>query len=174
MDDGHTMLFVTSANNRSMDMQFADSENTLEPGSILPNTTDWLGRFRYSQNRENDYMIDRQRQRAMESYTGIPARSPFAEDQAVTESMGPVLDRTIEHLGVSDTMIIRVRRRLLEAAQELAEKGVTPPAVDDPEAFGVRAGTVVLPENVDWMEGIKKLLPAFVDHPELADSAPSF
>jgi len=35
-------------------------------------------------------------------------------------------------------MIIRVRRRLIDAAKALAEHGVTPPTVDNPE-FTVRA-----------------------------------
>jgi hypothetical protein len=91
----------------------------------------------------------------------------LAEDQAVTESMGPILDRTIEHLGTSDSMVIRTRNRLLEAALSLAKSGSTAPGVDAPEVFGVRSGAVILPADVDWLEGIKDLLPPFVEHPEL-------
>jgi phthalate 4,5-dioxygenase oxygenase subunit len=45
------------------------------PGSwlgfdFLPNTTDWYGRRRLTQNPSNDRMIDREAQKT-ESYTGI-------------------------------------------------------------------------------------------------------
>ena len=41
----------------------------------------------------------------------------------MTESMGPVLDRTVEHLGTSDAMIIRNRNRLISATLAFREKG---------------------------------------------------
>jgi len=165
MDDSHTLLFVTSAAHRNMDITVGGDEDT--PNATLANTTDWYGRFRYTQTAENDYLIDRDRQRGMQTYTGIPGGTPLPEDQAVTESMGTTLNRSIEHLGTSDVMVARVRVRLLEAARALAELGTPPPAVDSPEAYRVRAGAVVLPEDVDWLEGIKDLLPAYVDHPEI-------
>ena len=57
---------------------------------FLPDTTDWLGRFRLAQNKDNDYLIDREAQRTS-SYTGIAGI--HQQDQAVTESMGPIFDR---------------------------------------------------------------------------------
>ena len=48
--------------------------------------------------------------------------------------MGPIMDRTKEHLGTADATIIRVRRRMLEAARALRERGVTPPGVESPRA----------------------------------------
>ena len=54
------------------------------------------------------------------------------QDQAVTESMGPIDDRTQEHLATSDLMVIRTRRRLLDAAKALRDEGQTPPGVDVP------------------------------------------
>jgi phthalate 4,5-dioxygenase len=36
----------------------------------LPNTTDWYGRWRLTQNPSNDWMIDRAAQKS-ESFTGI-------------------------------------------------------------------------------------------------------
>ena len=110
---------------------------------------------------------DRPRQAApVESYTGMP--SVTLEDQAVTESMGAIYDRTQEHLGTSDTMIIRTRRRLIDAAKALRDNGVLPPGVDDPKAYAVRSGGVMLPKGVDWLEGSAELRRGFVDHPELS------
>jgi hypothetical protein len=64
---------------------------------MLPNTTDWLGRDRLPQNAANDYLIDREKQRRRDDYTRIPGI--HQQDQAVTESMGPIYDRCQEHLG---------------------------------------------------------------------------
>jgi hypothetical protein len=132
---------------------------------FLPTTTDWFGRFRTAANSSNDFMMDRQAQRDMVKYVGVA--NVMAEDHAVQASMGPILDRTIEHLGTSDMMIVRVRRRLLEAAQAWLENKVPPPALDNPEVYAIRCGGTYLPDGADWLEDIKEFTKAFVDHPEL-------
>jgi len=78
-----------------------------------------------------------------------------------------VLDRSNEHLGTADTMVIRTRRRLLEAARALAEHGTPPPGANDPTVYRTRSGSVFLPEGADWIEATRDLRAAFVDHPEL-------
>jgi hypothetical protein len=81
--------------------------------------------------------------------------------------MGTIYDRTQEHLGSSDAMVIRVRRRLIAAARALAESGATPPGVDQPDVYRQRSGGVILDEDADWVEATKDLRQAYVDHPEL-------
>ncbi len=81
--------------------------------------------------------------------------------------MGAIYDRSKEHLGTSDAMVIRVRRRLLEAARQLKEASVTPPGVDHPEVYRVRSGGTFLPKGADWLEATKNLRAGFVEHPEL-------
>ena len=138
---------------------------------MQPNTTNWLGRFRLTANASNDYMIDREKQRrnsAMDDFTGI--QGIHLQDQAITESEGPLYDRSSEHLASSDMMIIRVRRRLMMAAHALAEQGLTPPGVDDPEVFGARAGGVFLPRQAEWLAATEDLRRGFVKHPELDSS----
>ena len=110
----------------------------------------WLGRWRLTQNASNDYGIDRESQRSGVNYTGIPGI--FQQDQAVTESMGNVYDRSHEHLGTSDAMIIRTRRRVINAAKALRESNVSPPGVDNPEVYHTRSGSVILPRSVSWLE----------------------
>ena len=90
------------------------------------------------------------------------------QDQAVTESMGPIYDRTEEHLGSSDQMVIRTRKRLIDAARALRERGLVPPGVDRPEIYGVRSGGVVLPRGADWLAATQELRKARVDHPGLS------
>jgi hypothetical protein len=130
----------------------------------LPNTTDWLGRWRLANNTTNDHGIDRQVQR-MQSYTGIDGI--HLQDQAITESMGAIVDRSIEHLGTSDAMIIRTRRCLIRAAQALRQTGTPPPAVDAPELYRQRSGGVILPGTADWLEATQELRKAFVDNAAL-------
>jgi len=72
---------------------------------------------------------------------------------AVTETMGPIYDRSHEHLGTSDSMIIRTRRRWLAVARAFAEQGVLPPNVDNPAAYRLRSGEVVLHRSQDWWDG---------------------
>ena len=79
------------------------------------------------------------------------------------ESMGPIYDRTREHLGASDTAIIQVRRRWLRAARALREQGVTPAGVESAASYRVRSAGVVLPRDADWVAGAQDWLNA---HPE--------
>jgi phenylpropionate dioxygenase-like ring-hydroxylating dioxygenase large terminal subunit len=129
---------------------------------LRPDSTDWYGRFRFEADARNDFQINRDKQRSGTSYTGIPSVS--LEDHAVTESMGPIYDRTSEHLGSSDAMIIRSRRRLMSAAIALRERRVVPPGVDQPEAYRLRSGGVVLPDGADWTVATQPLQQAFVEH----------
>jgi phthalate 4,5-dioxygenase oxygenase subunit len=134
--------------------QAPGSGPTTGRGSTLPNTTHWYGRFHIEQNAANDYMIDREAQRNMESYSGI--HGVRQQDMAVTESMGPIYTRHREHLGTTDTMIIRTRRRVLNAAKAFRDTGIAPPGVENPEIYHQRSGDLVLPRNVDWWDGTKE------------------
>jgi len=152
MDDAHTMVFNLAWTRRSPPLRtFKDGRNV--PGlefrhDFLPNTNDWFGRWRLAVNRGNDHMIDRSVQRA-DSFSGIPTIT--AQDVAVVESMGDIVDRSMEHLAASDRMIVLTRQRLLKAATALAEKGIMPPGVDDPEiVLRARSGAYVASESVDW------------------------
>jgi phthalate 4,5-dioxygenase oxygenase subunit len=64
-------------------------------------------------------------------------------------------------------MVIRVRRRLMDAARTLAERGVTPPGVESAEVYRIRAGGVLLPQDANWLEATAELRKAFVEHPRL-------
>jgi hypothetical protein len=170
MDDEHMMFYSLGTQASRLQAANVNANRRMttrnRPGeSLLPNTTDWYGRFRLEANAGNDYKIDRDRQRRREDYTGIPGI--HTQDQAITESMGQIYDRSRERLGSSDVMVIRVRRRLMEAARALAERGLTPPGVDTPEVYRVRSGGVFLPQGADWLAATAELRKAFVEHPEL-------
>jgi len=104
--------------------------------------------FRPVRNRENDYLIDRQVQRT-ESYTGI--KGIRDQDHAVQEGMGPIVDRTAEHLGSADTAVIQVRRLLLSLVADV-QAGREPYAAQHPEAYRVRSGDGMLPRDASFEE----------------------
>ncbi|MGH7092294.1 MAG: hypothetical protein ACREFB_02010, partial [Stellaceae bacterium] len=153
MDDHHTM-FVSLTWKRHPPSLGPDKSGNMMPGfsrvfEYLPNTTDWHGRWRLARNPANDWLIDREAQARGGNYTGI--NGIHAQDQAVTESMGPITDHLSEHLGPSDMMIMRTRRRLLQVARALAKDGTVPPGVDDPERmYAVRSGDFVAQGGLDW------------------------
>ncbi len=169
LDDGHTMYYYLWWKRGSASM--ARPRPQLKGGkpmggarpspTFIPNTTDWFGRWRIAPNEANDWLIDREAQRAGAIYTGI--ENIHTQDQAVTESMGPVTDHAFENLGPSDLMIARTRRRLLTAARALREKGAPPPGIADPEVYrGARSGFFISSESIPWQEIYAKALAAAV------------
>jgi phenylpropionate dioxygenase-like ring-hydroxylating dioxygenase large terminal subunit len=119
----------------------------------LPNTSDWRGRWQLAANASNDYEMDRQLQRT-KNYTGIA--TVHNQDQAMTESMGSIVDRTQEHTGPADGTIINARKSLINAAQDLTERGVVPVTVSRPELYELRSGRIVLPRDTDWIEATEE------------------
>jgi phenylpropionate dioxygenase-like ring-hydroxylating dioxygenase large terminal subunit len=115
------------------------------------------GSFRPVANKDNDYLMDREAQRAGTTYSGVEG---FAmQDQSLQESMGPIIDRTKETLVATDSGIIMCRQRLLRAAKALADEGITPPGVDLAHQR-VRSAAVVLPQDQPYKDGAREALMA--------------
>jgi phenylpropionate dioxygenase-like ring-hydroxylating dioxygenase large terminal subunit len=159
LDDGHTMFFFlwwkpgVSAMSKPQPV-YRDGQpigGTGRGNALLPNTTDWLGRFRMEANPGNDWQIDRAAQQDNRIYSGI--EGVHLQDQAITESMGPITDHGFEHLAPSDHMFARTRRRLLNASRALRDKAVPPPGADDASVFGgVRSGFFVSDDTAPWQD----------------------
>lgn len=96
-----------------------------------------------------NYGIDREEQR-LRSTTGI--KGIGMQDTAVQESMGPLVDRSLENLGSGDAAIVRFRRMMLSLADEL-EKTDAVSITQNPHIYKVRSAGVVLPHDVDFLEG---------------------
>jgi hypothetical protein len=108
--------------------------------------------------------MDRDKQRRNEIYSGIDGI--HLQDQAITESMGPVTDFGHEHLAPSDRMITRTRRRLLRAARALRDGGERPPGADDPGVYrGARSGYFVRPDSEESWEDVYATTLASAVHP---------
>jgi phthalate 4,5-dioxygenase len=165
MDDHHTMMFNMAWDGNLRNPR-VDHDGNPFPGAkpgieYLPNTTDWLGRWRPVQRQENDYLIDREVQRDG-SFSGI--EGIIMQDQAVTESMGDITDHTFEHLAPSDRMITQTRRRLLLAARALRENGTAPPASTDPTVcLGARGGEFLAPQELGWEDAYQYALGDIAD-----------
>jgi phenylpropionate dioxygenase-like ring-hydroxylating dioxygenase large terminal subunit len=145
MDDHNTMIYNW--------MLAVDEDKPLTPEFIAKQETsagrgpDGETAVRH-RTRENDWLIDREVQRR-QTYTGI--KGVNTQDLAVQESMGPVVDRSREHLGSSDKAIITYRRILLDVLRDF-EQGVAPLGVDPKTYRKVRSADIVIPKDVRWQE----------------------
>ena len=99
---------------------------------------------------ENEWLRDRSRERDVAAgvhYVGILS-NPL-QDSAVQVTMGPVNDRTREHLGTTDKQIIAFQRIMLRAAKAFEERKQLPATVDDNTLYRVRGTAFVLPKGID-------------------------
>jgi phenylpropionate dioxygenase-like ring-hydroxylating dioxygenase large terminal subunit len=159
LDDEHTMfcfLWWKRARSAMSLPQPAFKDGTPIGGTgrghrFLANTTDWLGRWRLAANASNDWGLDRAAQQNNTIYSGIDGI--HLQDQAITESMGPIVDHALEHLAPSDQMITRTRRRLLMAARAWRDRGQLPPGVEDATVYrDARSGYFVSDDATPWRE----------------------
>jgi len=117
MDDEHSWWWTITSSPRPAN---TDGPPYVE---LIPGT------WQMTRNKENHYLIDREMQRTV-NYTGLPTNR--VQDAAMTDSMGPIVDRSGEHLGTSDIAIIHMRKLLLRTAQQV-EDGVEPELLRHPE-----------------------------------------
>jgi hypothetical protein len=72
--------------------------------------------------------------------------------------MGPIVDRSQEHLGPADKAIIQARRLLLQAVKTVREGG-TPRGIN-PTYYALRAAEGVVAREADWRTILAPELPA--------------
>jgi hypothetical protein len=110
-------------------------------------------------NARNNYLQDRALQKSV-NFTGI--EDFLNHDACATESMGPIFDRSKEHLGVSDKAVIAVRKFLLTAVRSFCNGG-TPPHVltaERPNWFPhIDCFAHLLPSDLPWRERFPYLTP---------------
>ena len=120
IDDHHSMRYnIHFRRNRAIDAEERQHEEEIGPDFVK------------IRNLKNDYLIDRAKQKR-ENFTGM---GPIfmVHDACATETMGPIYDRSQEHLGISDITVIAVRKFLLKAARAVVA-GEEPPHVIRSEA----------------------------------------
>ena len=113
-----------------------------------------FGHIRTKAKRSNDYLMNWDVHKAKRF--GIAGVN--LQDVCVTENEGPVpiLDRTKENLCSGDLSVIKARRMLLDAAHELRQNGTIPIGARDPSVYRVRGCSTVVPDDVDWVEGVRE------------------
>ena len=110
----------------------------------------WLDQnFRKLRNPDNKYLQDREAMKTR-NFSGIAG--VLTQDHAVQESMGPLYDRSREHLGASDRAVIQLRRFLLDCVKASRE-GLDLPGLDPGVAYPrICSEIAVKPGNVPWQQ----------------------
>jgi len=103
--------------------------------------------FTKKRNLGNGFMQDRAKMQAGD-FTGIEGIP--AQDMAMWESMGPIADRSADHLGASDAAIVQFRRQMVAAAKACAagEPAIGTTASVRPVDLASFEG--VVPRTADW------------------------
>jgi phenylpropionate dioxygenase-like ring-hydroxylating dioxygenase large terminal subunit len=114
------------------------------------------GTFRLRKNLSNDYLIDRKMQKSS-TFTGITGLN--TQDFALQEGMGPIVDRSKEHLGTSDRAIVVLRRILLDATHAV-ERGERPRGIDPAAYRDVRPCDKIIAGTGDWRQVLSRELVA--------------
>jgi hypothetical protein len=105
-------------------------------------------------NRANDYLVDRELQASGESYTGMKGFG--TQDCAIQESMGPIADRTAEHLLACDAAIVKIRRLLLQMLKDHAT-GKPLPGMN-PASYRVRSGRFEAAKGVPFADAMNQYI----------------
>jgi len=143
LDDNHCMVY---------NWEYSPSGTGMEDQKLVARILgtgpgDQTSDFKKVRSFENDYMIDREAQKKW-TFTGIYGVN--TQDHAVQESMGPIVDRSIEHLGPADKAIIGTRRQLLESVRAV-EGGGDPVGVGT-SYYGAVAVDRVMPAGADFRQ----------------------
>jgi phthalate 4,5-dioxygenase len=118
-----------------------------------------------TRTRANQHLQDRAAMR-QGNWSGIEHVN--SQDFAMVESMGPVVDRSLEHLGATDVAVIRMRRRLLGAVRSLQD-GELPPGLDPTIPYArIATDERLVPIDTPW-----QAVAAFAGEPVPAAAARS-
>ena len=93
--------------------------------------------------RHNNWGFDAAEQMST-TYLGMGEEDINVHDQWAVESMGPIADRTREHLGTTDKVIMANRRVLIKAIDAVQNGGVAPGIADTAQAH-----QMIGPDTVD-------------------------
>jgi phenylpropionate dioxygenase-like ring-hydroxylating dioxygenase large terminal subunit len=108
-------------------------------------------RFRPAGNLGNKHL---QNQEAMKSVNFSGIDGVKNQDYAIVETMGPIVNRSKEHLGASDRAVTAARRLLLNAVRTFQE-GQDPPGLDPSiPVEQVLSDDVTAPAGIPWREAV--------------------
>jgi phthalate 4,5-dioxygenase oxygenase subunit len=100
--------------------------------------------------RQDRDRMDRQKHGDDFSFSGMPGNQ--VEDLGIQESMGPICDRTREHLGTSDLAVIRMRRLMLGAVRR-HQRGEATMGLEKNFDYGeIRAAEQLIEVGASWRQ----------------------
>ena len=140
IDDENTMLYSIDF---SPDRPLTEQDMARSKAWRGIHTENIPGTDHAIRNKANDYLIDRALQASGNSFTGMKGLG--TQDCAIQESMGPIADRTAEHLLASDAAIVKIRRLLLQTLKDHAA-GKPLPGMR-PDSFRVRSTRYEAPKS---------------------------
>ena len=141
LDDGTTASYLIDAS----DMRALDRTERLKRSGLMEE------RF-YQDNAfvatwDNRFNQDRKAMRDKQSWSGFHGITQ--EDAVVSTSMGPIYDRSTEHLVAADAAIVRLRQRLLDSVR-LQQAGKAPLGVELADLTHMRGFDVDISEKDSW------------------------
>lgn len=107
-------------------------------------------------NRGNAYQFSAEL--AKKYNAGLPGL--WVQDAACQSGVAAIYDRSQEHLGTTDTGIVRTRRLLLDSLKRLAADGQRPVSATDPDQFLWRAISITIPAGGDWKQAGAEVMKA--------------
>jgi nitrite reductase/ring-hydroxylating ferredoxin subunit len=149
IDDEHTWVYSFGYSHdpaRPLELDKVRARDTrLGRGDFLDKN------YRSRLNKANDYEIDRQVQKE-KTMTGIQGIN--TQDLALQEGMGPIVDRSQEHLGTTDRAIITLRQVLTETLDSL-ERGGPLRALDPATYRNIRSFDRLIDGDAEWRAATK-------------------
>jgi phthalate 4,5-dioxygenase oxygenase subunit len=149
VDDENTMLYSVNFNPAR---PFTEQELVRSKSGLGIHTENFPGTDHAVRNKGNDYLIDRALQASGKSYTGMTGFG--TQDCGIQESMGPIADRTAEHLLACDAAIGKIRRLLLQTLKDHAA-GKPLPGMD-PASYRVRSGRFEAAKEVPFADAMEQ------------------
>ncbi|MEI6382677.1 MAG: Rieske 2Fe-2S domain-containing protein [Betaproteobacteria bacterium] len=143
MDDENTATYLIDASfSRKLDLQERLKRSGMTEERFYKDNT-------FVANWDNSYWQDRDAMEKRKNWSGF--KGITQEDAVISTSMGPIYDRTQEHLVAADAAVVRLRKRLMDSIN-LNEKGEDPIGLHLQDMTNVIGFDVDMPDGKIWRE----------------------
>jgi len=141
LDDYSTATYIVDAS----DTRELDREERLTRSGLREER--YYKDDRFVATWEDHFHQDRAAMRAKQSWSGFHGITQ--EDAVISTSMGPIYDRSTEHLVAADAAIVRLRQRLMDSVR-LWESGQNPLGVDIADLTRMRGFDRDIADDASW------------------------
>lgn len=149
IDDENTMLYFVRYNLKQP-VDDKERERQIAWSGLIPGV-DIDQNFHMMRNRENNWLQDRAAMEAGQSASGL--RGVQVEDAVIQESMGPIYDRSMEHLGTTDIAVVRMRSLLLRSVRGFIREEKTPLGLNKKIPYErLRGEEAIISGETTWQE----------------------